>query len=256
MNNSSTSNTNNSSNSSISSIGECITIATSTTTENNPLRNQYGLKPPVGIGGMLDALALTVPTDSPHADAVKLCPNCGAQRKGIQLHSCIGCCAWLCDVCAHNHWCAQTGSIGSEFVPPPEAPMPISKYEDSAWHRMAYSLAEGQWAQLPEGQSWEEHPPTRGDFGASANVDRMEEIARIENDMHLVVANQLRLETMMSELNDKVDALQSAVQELSPALAAQGLAGAHQAPQAEACTEARPATPPPPALRPVSVLGG
>ena len=42
--------------------------------------------------------------------------------------------------------------------------MPTSKYEDSAWYRMAYSLDEGQWVQLPEGQSWEEHPPTRGDF--------------------------------------------------------------------------------------------
>ena len=30
----------------------------------------------------------------------------------------------------------------------------------SALLRMGYSLDEGQWVQLPNGQSWEEHPPS------------------------------------------------------------------------------------------------
>lgn len=47
--------------------------------------------------------------------------------------------------------------------------MPISKYEDSAWYRMAYSLEKGQWVQLPEGQSWDPpHPHTWGDCSPDA----------------------------------------------------------------------------------------
>ena len=37
---------------------------------------------------------------------------------------------------------------------------PWHRTDYSALLRMGYSLNEGQWVQLPNGQGWEEHPPS------------------------------------------------------------------------------------------------